>query len=329
MKVLLATDLHIHNHLGSYDFIENCGIFLDHVLERCLKENIKYVILTGDIFNCNNYINHKALLVATEKFHNIKEKGIELILVTGNHDLFNKERIEESLTQVFSRDFFVPRTGDYKDIGDTRFNFCNYTKKFDISNFNLKNGYNVLCSHLEIDGFKMNNIVTKNHTSREELKDFNIVFNGHHHDYEHIDNVVTTGTAYHINFNDVGKKRGYIIFDTDKKEYSYEKYSGAEFIKIDPTRDINFDNVKNYFIRLEYDKDLIESSKVLEIKKKLNINNYYVDIVHKPKKKEKEEMDIEVNTFDDAYNEYIEKTSKDLDIIKLKSLYDDIKNSLD
>ena len=175
----------------------------------------------------------------------------------------------------------------------------------------------------------MHYIVTKGKIARTEFDKFDIVFNGHHHDYEHIENIVVVGPPYHVNFGDVGKKRGFAVFDTKTKEYSFEIYNKYPFIKLDTEREINFDKVKNYFVRLEWDRNKVEESAILKAKKILSENNFHVDVEHKKKNATKEEVKIEINTFDDAYKEYLNKMAKDLNIKRLNEIYQDIKTSAD
>lgn len=335
MKILITTDLHVHNHLGCYAFIDNAEKYLEYLLKFCKEKGIKKIIITGDIFNCNHYINHVALLAVMDKLHDFKESGIDVVIVTGNHDLFNKKSSDRSLTQVFKRDFFVPSSYDKMDIVDgdatTRLHFYNYNSTIDKEKFDyLSGGSNILFSHLEINGFKMNTITVKDKIARTEFDKFDLVFNGHHHDYENIDNIVITGAPYHVNFGDVGKKRGFIVFDTISKEYSFERYSGADFVKLDPSKEINFDKVKGYYVRISYDKDAVEEKVILSTKRKLIENNYYVDVSHISKTKEKKQIDIEMDTFDDAYRDYISKFSKpNLDKQRLEEIFEQIKNSVD
>lgn len=316
MNILFTGDLHIHNHLGNPHYIGKVGEYLEHLRKYCIENKISHAVILGDTFNCNQIINHEALLLAMNKFHDFKDAGITLFIVTGNHDMYKKGKADRSLTQVFSRSFMLPPDYGSLVVGNAVLHFKNHGDSVEADRFKLEEGkYNILCSHLELNNFKMGNITVEGHIDHSVLGRFDLVVNGHHHDHEARDNVVLPGNPYHKDFSDVGKKKGFVVVDTDEKKWEFVEYDGLKYFEIDMDT-VGHESYSGSVLRLRYDPEKVSVSKLVEIKSKLRENNLYVDAVKKKSAVStgsEAEVNVELKTFDDAFSEYLEKFCGELD----------------
>jgi len=336
MKLLFTGDLHIHNHLGNASFISYASKYLVHLLDYCRSEGIKHVFIGGDLFHCNNTVNVEGLMETAERLFDFVEGGIKLFILTGNHDMFFRRGKEKALTNFFRRLPGIEVVEDYTKVdlsGNMTVHFKNYGKDVSQSKFRIdKERYNVLCSHLEINGFKLNDYVDSvKGIDGSKLGMFDRVFNGHHHNRQERGNILMVGAPYQIDFRDVGKKRGYIVFDTETKEYSFREYVGLEYVCVNLDEEVNLEDIKGKAVRISYSPDKISDKKLLSIKKVLNENNVYVDTNHQKKETEKvEEVEIDFKSLDNSYLQYLKKYKGDLDEERLIKHYkEDIRGGSD
>jgi DNA repair exonuclease SbcCD nuclease subunit len=325
--VLITSDFHFHNHLGNNDFIKHAGEYLKYLLGFCQVKKIKEVIIAGDIFNCNDSVNIEALLEVKDRFHDFEENGITIHIVTGNHDLFYRRSVTRALTSFFSRKFHVVK--DYENIeidGDT-FHFINYTTKIDLEKFEIKKGVNILISHLEINGFMLNNHVKASEGVNSELfSKFDFVFNGHHHNHENIHNIINCGAPYHIRFDDVGKERGFVLYEN--KKWEFVPYSGIEYVVVEADK-VDIKKLKNKVVRIKHDIDKVSEKEIINLKAKLKEITVFVDVetVSKDKEERTEDIGIELSSFHDSYKKYLSKFHGELNKEKLINTFDIISAS--
>ncbi len=85
MKFIHLGDLHLGKSLGEFDLISDQEYLLDQVFKTAEEQQIKYIILAGDIYD--RAIPSEAAVRLFDSFiRKIRMQGMEAFIITGNHD---------------------------------------------------------------------------------------------------------------------------------------------------------------------------------------------------------------------------------------------------
>ncbi|HBD96282.1 MAG: hypothetical protein A2015_13785 [Spirochaetes bacterium GWF1_31_7] len=100
----IVTDLHYYDKSLGIDgaafknYIENdrkllleSGIIIDTMFDRILKENIQFLIISGDITKDSELINHQAMIAKLQRF---RDKNIKVFCIPGNHDIKSGDGVQ-------------------------------------------------------------------------------------------------------------------------------------------------------------------------------------------------------------------------------------------
>ena len=106
-KIVFLGDTHFGCRGDSQHFHEffdrfYTDIFFPYIVEN----NVECVIQLGDIFDRRKYTNHYSLDEAKRYFFSrFSELDVKLITLLGNHDLFYKESLSISSSELFLKQF--------------------------------------------------------------------------------------------------------------------------------------------------------------------------------------------------------------------------------
>ena len=240
MKIALLGDTHFGVRNDSKSFHNYYEKFYNEVFFPYIDENhIEYVIQLGDLFDRRKYINFLTLSESKKYFFDrIENKGIRLISLLGNHDIFWKESLSvnspDLLLQSYSYIEIVQQPTTIKCGGlsmDIIPWICkeneNEVAEF-ISNTNSK----ICIGHFEISGCTlMPGVESHEGIDINFFKKYKKVFSGHFHTQSVKNNVQYVGTPYQLMWSDYGDVRGFHIFDTDTHETEFIKNPNEMFLK--------------------------------------------------------------------------------------------------
>jgi len=240
-KVALITDTHFGVRKGSQVFHDYFEKFYTETFFPTLdKEGIKTVIHLGDCFDVRKGIDYWSLDWAKKVFFTpLKERGIELIMIVGNHDIFYKQSLKLNSPKLNLVEYdnikIVDEARDVKVHGENIFMvpwICdeNADHTFDtLHNVNSK----ICMGHLELSGFYANKDYVCNHGMNPSyFKKFDTVFSGHFHKKSTKGNVTYLGNAYQLYWNDEGDARGFHLFDVKTQELEFVENPNIMFKKI-------------------------------------------------------------------------------------------------
>ena len=262
-KVALITDTHFGIRKGSqifHDYFKEFyfGTFFPELDRR----GIDTVVHLGDCFDVRKGIDYWSLDWAKTNFFNpLRDRGIQLHLIVGNHDIFYKNTLsihspglnlrEYDNISIYSR----PETVSIKDrlcfmvpwICDD--NAEQFVEQLESS------GADVCMGHLELAGFYANKDYQCQHgTDAKIFSKFSTVFSGHFHKKSTIGNVTYLGNPYQLYWNDEGDTRGFHIFDLDTHELEFIENPRQMFHKIyyneEKSRLINPHKVKDSYVKV-------------------------------------------------------------------------------
>lgn len=309
MKFLVLTDTHLgykdHNKMWS-DLVKD---LFKEVIDFCNENDIKTVIHMGDWFNSRKSINVLSLWQSIEICQLFERNGINLFLIKGNHDQFYKNQLKPHSLLHLGLISYVNIIDEYPEI----FVDGIYLVPWGASIEAIPDD-SVLFGHFEIQGFLNNDNETVENSSykQSDFSRFKKVYSGHFHTRSKIGNIHYLGSAFSMDMNDVGDKRGYYVIDIDDIENPtfYEFTKGPKFIKIRSEEEWNPEDLKGNIVEYIFTKDYgtTENEKII---KSLHDSNPLKLSVNYKISVEEEELTIENEALDNnkIFQEYIDKIS--------------------
>lgn len=334
MKVAIITDTH-------YGARKNSKLFHDYFLKfyndiffpTIDKEGIDTILHLGDAFDNRTGINFAALSWAKNNiFDPIKERGINVHLIVGNHDSYYKNTNDVNAVDLLLREY--DNVNVYSEATEI---LIDKLKILFVPWINAENEAKTLkliessdckvsMGHLELAGFAANKqVIIEEGYDRKLFEKFEKVFSGHYHTRSSDGRITYLGNPYEMFWNDVEDQRGFHIFDTDTLELTtidnpyrlfYKLYYNDESASLLDTRQYK-DKIVKVIVRnkprpKEFEKviDKLYSAGVADLK---IIENFGVQ--------ENEEFEaFETEDTLSILNRYIEESEIDLDKSKIQSI---------
>jgi DNA repair exonuclease SbcCD nuclease subunit len=303
-KMILTGDFHAQKGI-KIDILIN---YLKYVHNYCIEEDIRDIIVLGDLFEKSSSIKNEAFIPLVKQLYLMKDGGINFIIIIGNHDAINKDN--DSIVEVFSSIATIVK--DSFILNDMA--FVSYTKeesKFaEIDPEKIK----YLFTHVPIADFSFDNAyhATEKHAFKTTVfEDFQFVFTGHFHRHQSKKNIVYVGSPYQMNFGEIGQEKGFVVFDSDLESWKFVKYDGPEFIKFNVTNFKDF-NVSNKFVGVIVDTKIQNYVKL----KRVLFERGAIDVIPFFEKKEclietSGEEELKLNSINDIIKEYLLNVKKD------------------
>ena len=240
-KVAIITDTHFGCRKGSQLFHNYFQEFYDGTFFHTLdSRSIDTVVHCGDCFDVRKGIDYWSLDWAKTHFFNpLRERGIKLHMIVGNHDIFYKNNLSINAPTLNLAEYDnisiyqAPQTVSIHDrlcfmvpwICDD--NAEEFTEQLDDSSADVCFG------HLELAGFyATQGYLCEHGLDPDHLKKFDKVFSGHFHKKSTKGNITYLGNPYQMFWNDEGDTRGFHIFDLDTHELEFIKNPTSMFRKI-------------------------------------------------------------------------------------------------
>lgn len=250
-KVALVTDTHFGARSDSVPFDKFFKKFYDETLfPEIDRRGIKTIFHLGDCFDRRKYINFNTLSSCRDYFFDAaKQRGIEVVMIVGNHDTFFKNTNNVNSPGLLLNDYtnVTAYSGpvEYSVDGTSillmpwictdNYNECMNAIKTSNSQ--------VLFGHFEIAGFQM----YKGHENDEGFdpklfEKFDLVCSGHFHHRSSKGNISYLGNPYEMTWADYDDARGFHIFDTSTRELEFIENPNHIFTKIyyDDTKDFGY-----------------------------------------------------------------------------------------
>ena len=227
MKVAIITDQHFGFKKGSKLFHEYFQKFYEEVFFPTLQERgITTVIDMGDTFDSRKGIDLYSLDWAQRNyFDRLRDLGIALHSVVGNHTAFYKNTNEVNTIDLLLREYDNVNT--LTECTDIDIDGCKICMIPWINSDNCEYTYRkirespakVAMGHLELNGFYAHHGFTmEDGDDIQPYQKFDRVFSGHYHTRSSDGRIFYLGNPYEMFWNDVGDLRGFHIFDTETHE---------------------------------------------------------------------------------------------------------------
>lgn len=248
MKVLLFSDLHIHDYKSyskNTDRLENCLKVLDDMESFCLHHNIDTVFFAGDLFDTFQVLMSSVVNETVKRFKDIfdRNENLKIYAISGNHDQGNKNLIGheanssiEYLNTVFPDNFIIVdnETVNFDNgFSLTGIPYYEYSEHFDkkldeaVDRVEAGSNCNYLMIHQTPKGIG-NDMIPVDCVPRDKrFAKFDRVFCGHIHAKQELtDNFLVVGSPIHRDLGDKGQEKGFYVINVLKP------YKGSKFIHI-------------------------------------------------------------------------------------------------
>jgi hypothetical protein len=229
MKVAIITDTHYGARKSSrlfHDYFEK--FYKDIFFPKLDELGIDTIIHMGDAFDSRKGIDFTSLEWAKRVvFEPIKERGITMHLMVGNHDAYYKNTNDINAVDLLLREYDnvkVYSSTTEVNVGGLEILFIPWINEqnYQSSVKSIKDSTSVCAmGHLELSGFRAHRgCVMENGMDGQLFESFQKVFSGHYHTRSSDGKIFYLGNPYQIYWNDVNDERGFHIFDTETLEHT-------------------------------------------------------------------------------------------------------------
>ena len=349
MKIVFLGDTHFGCRGDSQHFHNFFDTFYtDTFFPYLIEKNIKTVIQLGDIFDRRKYSNHFSLAEAKRYFFSkFEEYDIQLITLLGNHDLYFRESLSVSSSELFLTQFKnvqiikEPTRVDLELSIDIIPWICkeNYTETV---NF-IKNSTSTMCvGHFEIEGFKMykGGISSEEGLSDKLFSNYERVLSGHYHHRSRKGNIEYIGTPYEMTWQDYGDEKGFHVLNCSKRTMVFVKNPNSIYVKVDYDDSTISDTLESGYLNIDFLAQFKSKYVKIQIVNKKNpyLFDLFLDQVYAQNPLDvsilEDIIDIEIEDSVDETDDTLTITFKyidsvgqiDLDKIKLKNMMSSLYN---
>jgi len=216
-KAVIFTDIHFGMKNNSRYHNQDCEDFIIWMIDEAHKRGIKKCFFLGDWHHNRASINVSTLNYTHSNLERLNDNFDEVIMITGNHDLYYREKREiHSVPMVANYNKIrMINDGTFIEDGVAFVPWLVDDEWRKLKEIDCK----FMFGHFELPSFYMNALVQMpdhGQLSAEDLKKPDKVFSGHFHKRQERGNVVYTGNAFPHNFSDAwDDDRGMMILDWD------------------------------------------------------------------------------------------------------------------
>ena len=254
MKYLFIGDIHIDKYKDLID--ENI-----HILESFLDNDVKNVIIPGDVFESHEKTNTYAVNKLQSFFEKYDEKFFYILI--GNHDIYYKNKLHpNSLTNNFSHIkncLIIDKPYEFNEfllvpwICEENYEECidaikKSNKKYCVGHFDF-NGFYV------VSDTKYRNSILK----ISYFNKFKRVISSHFHIRQEIGNILYLGSIKQTTWNDFKNIKGYHILDVSTDEmifFNKSKEIYKHLILENKDSDFEIDEYKDCHIKIFHNEKL-------------------------------------------------------------------------
>ena len=346
MKAAIITDTHFGVRNDSQQFLDFFDKFYSTVFFPYLKKHdIKTIFHLGDIVDRRKFINY----VTLNEFKRIFVKpvidgGYDFHVIVGNHDIPYRNSNEINAMQELFDTYDI---SIYSDPTDIVFDGIDMTMMPWIHAANYTSCLNhiestksqILFGHLELNGFEMH-LGLKSHDGMDTkpFERFDMVCSGHFHHKSSAGNIHYLGCPYELTWNDYNDRRGFHIFDSEKRDLTFVQNPFKMFNKLwyddtdvssyeDMMGKYSFESYRNTYVKVivQQKNNPYWFDMVLDSLYKVNPAN--VSIVEDHKNLDQQSDEEIVSEAEDTLTslfKYVDRMETDVDKAKLQQLFSNL-----
>jgi DNA repair exonuclease SbcCD nuclease subunit len=241
-KIIFTSDLHADRGLK----VQICITYLEYLEEYCFENGINDIVFGGDIINKSSKINNDVFVPLFLKLMEMKNKGLNLIFILGNHDIFNKDN--DSILRTFSSFGHVVIKSETMNIAGYDYDLLSYTNNKE----EIPNSAPTILTHLPISTFFYDNGFGDKDDdgfTPDDFASYNLVVTGHYHKTQKKGKIVYPGSPFQQNFGEQGHDKFFAIVEGDS--YELIPYNNAPTYLTIKIEDFKKYDYKNKFVLVE------------------------------------------------------------------------------
>lgn len=274
MNIALITDTHFGIKNDSPLFYDYFDLFLDKLFfPEIERRGITKIIHLGDVFDRRKYINYNTLTWARKSFFDrIKERGIKLDIIIGNHDCYFKNINDVNSPNLLLQDYSnIKIYNSIKEVDGLLYvPWINSENKVESLNKIRRSKSKILLGHLEIKGYTMfKGAICDGGMSSDLFEEFDLVLSGHFHAKNNARNIYYLGCPWDLIFPDVDDVKGFHVLETETQSLEFVANPYKLFNKL-YYDDSSVDNVKDVLYSKKKYASLLKTFVKVYIKSKIN-----------------------------------------------------------
>ena len=266
MKLAILGDTHLGCRNDLTVFHEHFAKFYDYFFSTLEQQKITTVIQLGDLWDRRKHVNFNTLSQSRKYFFDrLRDRGIDMITLVGNHDIYWRESVQVNASDLLLRDYAnitvcnQPHTYMFGATSAASIDVIPWICSENIDDVTkfINNSKSDLCvGHFEIANFAMYKGM-ESHAGLDPtmFAKYELVCSGHYHTRSTKDNITYVGTPYEMTWQDFNDPKGFHIFDTSTRKLEF------------------WENPNKVFIQLNYDNTDVEQLAPLDL------NNCFVKVV--------------------------------------------------
>jgi len=247
MKVLIFSDLHLHNWQygstvvdGMNSRLRDQARVLDQIAMYCEYNEVDHIVFGGDLFHTHGKIDASVLKVAYEGITNLLEKSnVGMDIIVGNHDTACKDMSTHALHWLAMHEQIrIMDHNVHNNIKEEWFeaSFLPYTEDKDRIKKFFENANPLCFTHQGMSGVPMGSGFVINEILTQDMVPSHIkhLFTGHYHKHTEVtDRITIIGSAMQLTWADEGDKRGFLVYDTEDGKFEHIESVAPKFVTID------------------------------------------------------------------------------------------------
>lgn len=242
-KVLIIADTHFDIRAGHPVFHDYFSKVFKHIFKYIDENQIKTIIQLGDTFDRRRQVNFLSLYKAQEQFFDpIKERGIKLYVIAGNHNCYYKTTNEVNSVRLLlqpdniSRIVYDTEPGTDSLGCGVDFDFFPWITEDNLEStkeFISKSKSRFAVGHFEFANFRISKTqMSESGMNHKLFSKYDLVFSGHYHSMSKKENILYCGTPYELDWNDCDDVKGVWCIDTANTDLEFIRTPITLFKKI-------------------------------------------------------------------------------------------------
>jgi hypothetical protein len=309
-KIVIIGDVHFDVANGNQTVLENqLDFFKKQVFPYMKEHNLKTIIQLGDLMDNRNKVSVNVLHYLKKDFFDVlKNEGITLYTLIGNHDIYHKTTREIHSLELFDElydNFKVINTIQILEINNKKLLIVPWVLPDEEHNFKDYLDVDYIFGHFETNGVEMVKNISCNTNHAFNMDSFNGVqtFSGHFHlrRYYNESNIFYVGTPSQINWSDYNEAKGFHVLDIQTGDLEFiENIISSKHIKIilnseNKTMEIigfknnlkfkidsklDYSIFNNHKAKIYIDKDNVFNKNIIE-KLDVELQSYRIELIEK------------------------------------------------
>ncbi len=224
-KVILTGDWHFGRDNDSPKHNQYLIDFIEFMVDYAKSNGISHIYQLGDYFDNRSKVSVETLNYAIDGAHRVHKSGIPFSVLTGNHDMFYKNRLDVSSTRCLGQYANLIADDVVQIINGKRILVSPWVcdgEQWDAL-IEKSEDCDYVFGHFEFKNFMMNeNYVMEHGLSHRELRHCKRVITGHYHKRQIKDNVIYVGSPFPFDYNDANDlERGFLVLDLETDEIEW------------------------------------------------------------------------------------------------------------